>query len=109
MPFSKISKQKNDPKNTQKQKLSKAIRAEYILALRNFSVRNLLIHLHRKNRSQITDPPPNKKMRYTFYWASYLFIDGTSQKKQPLSSCVMAICRLRYPSNDGVYVGFIFS
>ena len=76
-------------------------------ATNHFAVRNLLLQINRKARSYISDPPPNNKMRFAFYKASFLFIDGTSKKRQPLPSCVMNLCRLTYPSDDGVYKGFV--
>ena len=75
-------------------------------ATNHFAVRNLLLQISRHKRSKIPDPPPNNSMRFAFYKASYLFIDGTSKKRQPLPSCVMSLCRQLYPSNDGVYKGF---
>jgi hypothetical protein len=75
-------------------------------ATNHFAVRNLLMQINRKNRSHISDPPPNNKMRFAFYKASFLFIDGASKKRQPLPSCVMDLCRTRYPSDGGIYKGF---
>lgn len=76
-------------------------------ATNHFAVRNLLMQMVRKRKSTISDPPPNGKMRKAFYRATYLFIDGASRKRKPLPSCVMAVCRQRYPSEDGIYCGFL--
>ena len=92
-------------------------------ATNSFAVRNLLFHMHRERKVKVADPPENKQMRYGFYKSALLFIgmffkfaffypfhtyllDAKAFKRQPLSSCVMAMCRKSYPSSDGQYVGF---
>ena len=75
-------------------------------ATNHFAIRNLLMQINRKTRSNISDPPPNRKMRFAFYKASFLFIDGASKKRRPLPSCVMELCRQRYPSDGEIYTGF---
>jgi hypothetical protein len=80
--------------------------AAFQQATNHFAVRNLLLQISRLKRTNIADPPPNNSMRFAYYKAAYLFIDGTSKKRRPLPSCVMSFCRQLYPSNDGIYRGF---
>ena len=77
-------------------------------ATNHFALRTMIIQRNRKKRIRIPDPPTNNMMRYAYYLACYLHIDGVSKKRRPLPSCcVMALARQLYPSNDGTYTGFI--
>jgi hypothetical protein len=46
------------------------------LATNHYALRNLLLILDQKNKSQMKDPPANNQMRFAFYKAAILLIGG---------------------------------